>query len=649
MLTYEQYLDKVYGCWLGKCVVGTIGAPYEGMKQLLHLKYDPSMIEKMLPNDDLDLQVLWLKVLEEKGIRITSEDLAEAFDRYNIYWPGEYACFKKNYERGLHPPYTAYYENGFYFEGMGCPIRAEIWGLILPLNPDLSAELCAIDGSLDHYGNSVYFEQFWAAMIAKGFEESEIEPLIRFGMRYLPEDSRAHALVSDVLDWSARSDSVEFIRSRIIAEYGHCDCTNSFMNIGITLTVLLKHWGDPIGAAIAACNCGFDTDCTAGNAGALMGLILGGKYLEEQCGFRDSGYVLSLDYARPTDKICDLARDTAAVGIHFLNHYPGAVRTIENVPEGSEIRIDYPEQKLSIEADYPQGPYIRPGQTLEVRFRIHSPYSREVSLNLCVQPPEDMEAEVPATLRIPAHGTGEFSAAVRYRPGVRTLSERNLFELRLNGDGCEQSFCFGAVGCTPYLMYGPFWENNIEIDLGDNSRHYNSFIGGDTQEEFADRLRFYHLNMLTDVNREYLPLDYITEERSDATRYECCPRPVYCKGDEIRMEEITPFRGPCTVYLKRVIVCEEEMELKIHIGHTDAFAFWLNGELQRECNSVENYTPENYHLYPRRLRKGENVLIFKLCRRSDSARFSLTFLHNRDCPPHCVGLRSKAAEGLSKD
>ena len=166
MLTYKQYLDKAYGCWLGKCVAGTIGAPYEGMKQLLHLSFRSEMIEKMLPNDDLDLQVLWLKVLEEKGIYTTGDDLAAAFSKYNVFWPGEYAWFKKNYDRGLRPPYTAKYENDFYNEGMGCPIRAEIWGLIMPGNPAIAADLCVMDGTLDHSGKSVYFERFWAAMVS---------------------------------------------------------------------------------------------------------------------------------------------------------------------------------------------------------------------------------------------------------------------------------------------------------------------------------------------------------------------------------------------------------------------------------------------------------------------------------------------------
>lgn len=61
---------------------------------------------------------------------------------------------------------------------MGCPIRAEIWGLIVPGNPALAAKLCVMDGTLDHAGNSVYFEQFWAAMIAQAFVDSDLNKLI---------------------------------------------------------------------------------------------------------------------------------------------------------------------------------------------------------------------------------------------------------------------------------------------------------------------------------------------------------------------------------------------------------------------------------------------------------------------------------------
>ena len=67
-ITYKDYFDKVLGCWIGKTVAGTIGGPCEGRKEFFDYEFDKRSIENMMPNDDLDLQVLWLEVLEKKGI-----------------------------------------------------------------------------------------------------------------------------------------------------------------------------------------------------------------------------------------------------------------------------------------------------------------------------------------------------------------------------------------------------------------------------------------------------------------------------------------------------------------------------------------------------------------------------------------------------
>ena len=49
---------KIIGGLLGKAVGGTLGAPpYEGCTGPLKLKYYDPVPEKMLPNDDLDLQI----------------------------------------------------------------------------------------------------------------------------------------------------------------------------------------------------------------------------------------------------------------------------------------------------------------------------------------------------------------------------------------------------------------------------------------------------------------------------------------------------------------------------------------------------------------------------------------------------------------
>ena len=60
-LSYHTYFDKVYGCFLGKCIGGTAGGPAEGRKELLDYPLDESLLHKALPNDDLDLQLVWLR------------------------------------------------------------------------------------------------------------------------------------------------------------------------------------------------------------------------------------------------------------------------------------------------------------------------------------------------------------------------------------------------------------------------------------------------------------------------------------------------------------------------------------------------------------------------------------------------------------
>ena len=34
-ITYDRFLDKVHGCWYGKCLGGAAGAPVEGIKNII--------------------------------------------------------------------------------------------------------------------------------------------------------------------------------------------------------------------------------------------------------------------------------------------------------------------------------------------------------------------------------------------------------------------------------------------------------------------------------------------------------------------------------------------------------------------------------------------------------------------------------------
>ena len=179
-MTYDQYFDKVYGGWFGKCLGGAGGARCEGIKQKLDVTMR-QVLDKDIPNDDLNIQLLWLTVLEEKGPAVTADDLAEAWLAHCWYPFGDYGYFMRNARRGIRPPYSGGFNNAYFKEGMGCPIRSEIWAFVHPGDPDAAVAMALQDGSLDHEGNSCWGEAFLAYIESEAFFEQDIRLLLRRG------------------------------------------------------------------------------------------------------------------------------------------------------------------------------------------------------------------------------------------------------------------------------------------------------------------------------------------------------------------------------------------------------------------------------------------------------------------------------------
>ena len=65
---YRTYLDKVHGGWIGKCAGGLIGAKQENNKSLMHYTFDNVFPDVIPPNDDFDLQILYLTELIENAL-----------------------------------------------------------------------------------------------------------------------------------------------------------------------------------------------------------------------------------------------------------------------------------------------------------------------------------------------------------------------------------------------------------------------------------------------------------------------------------------------------------------------------------------------------------------------------------------------------
>ena len=83
----EKIYDKIHACWLGKNIGGTLGGPYEGRTERLSLSGIPDIGGNgPLPNDDLDLQLLNLHTLEQRGLYVTANDFSEEWAEH-VYFP----------------------------------------------------------------------------------------------------------------------------------------------------------------------------------------------------------------------------------------------------------------------------------------------------------------------------------------------------------------------------------------------------------------------------------------------------------------------------------------------------------------------------------------------------------------------------------
>lgn len=109
-LEYPVYRDKVMGCWAGKNVGGVLGAPFECKRQFNGDVdfYTQDLSKGPVPNDDLDLQIVWLAAVERYGRNVNASILGEYWLSFVTPNWVEYGTGKSNLRAGLLPPLSGH-------------------------------------------------------------------------------------------------------------------------------------------------------------------------------------------------------------------------------------------------------------------------------------------------------------------------------------------------------------------------------------------------------------------------------------------------------------------------------------------------------------------------------------------------------------
>jgi ADP-ribosylglycohydrolase. len=462
-LNRAEYRNKVLGCWLGKNIGGTIGAPFEWMRQVNDVSFytQEQLNGQPMPNDDLDIQLLWLCALEEKGTDVSAHRLAEYWVTYVTPHWSEYGTGKINMRQGLPPPLSGTFRNDFK-DSCGAYIRSEIWACIAPGAPALAAKYAYEDAILDHgNGEGVHAEVFMAALESAAFVTPSLRDCVAIALSYIPADCGVARAVRTTLKcfdsqmpWREMRDEVlRLHRGRLAGwQVSDEDCAKGFdtgklgydvpSNIAFTLAGLL-YGGDDFGAVQCVCvNCGEDTDCTAATAGSVWGILHGagaipqkwidpiGRGIRTVClNLGELGY---FGNQLPGD-VDNLTDRTVAIAERVSRNHGGASSFTDGASESAApaqlssadsgrgliwnnaIGPRYDFDLMSAVVDYgAEGPLARPGEPKTVRVILTNTYKTQLNLSLHLYAPESW-AIAPAPdgyfLLLPPH-------MVDYKPQV---------------------------------------------------------------------------------------------------------------------------------------------------------------------------------------------------------------------------------------
>lgn len=164
-------------------------------------------------------------------------------------------------------------------EQIGGQIFIDSWGWLNPGNPARAAQMSARAASVAHDGNGLHGARFVAAAIAQAFVAESISEIVTTAMAQIPADSEYARVANAVIafhkahnqDWRACMDM-------LLAEFGYDrypGVCHIIPNAGVLVMAVLYGNGDLPRTAEIATMAGWDTDCNAGNAAAIVGTFQG--------------------------------------------------------------------------------------------------------------------------------------------------------------------------------------------------------------------------------------------------------------------------------------------------------------------------------------------------------------------------------------
>ncbi len=289
-LPVKVYRDKMKAGWVGQIAGVCWGAPTEFrwsdriIPEADMPKWKPEMINEAFGQDDLYVEMTFLRTLEEHGLDVSIRQAGIDFANSGYGLACANAAGRRNLRSGIAPPDSSHPRFNKCPNDIDYQIEADYSGLIAPGMPNVPIELGRIFGRLMNYSDGVYAGQFVGGMYAEAFFEDDLLKIIDAGLACIPSDSQYAEMVRDILAWyKANPDDWEACWKLCQKKYRenpeYQKCSNGGIDVKINgayiLIGMLYGKKDLDQTIIISTRCGQDSDCNPSNAAGVLFTTLG--------------------------------------------------------------------------------------------------------------------------------------------------------------------------------------------------------------------------------------------------------------------------------------------------------------------------------------------------------------------------------------
>lgn len=289
-LPIKEYRDKLEAGWIGQIVGVAWGAPTEfrWSDEIIPEEdmpmWTPDMINQAFNQDDLYVEMTFLRTLEEHGIDVPIRQAGIDFanSEYPL-WCANLAG-RKNLRAGIAPPDCSHPAFTNCPNDIDYQIESDYSGLIAPGMPNVAIELGEKFGRLMNYSDGMYAGQFIGGMYAEAFFEEDILKIIDAGLDCIPQGCQYAEMVRDVVSWyKTNPDNWEATWALCQQKYRENPEYQKNSNGGIDVKIngayiligMLYGKRDLDQTIIISTRCGQDSDCNPSNAAGVLFTTLG--------------------------------------------------------------------------------------------------------------------------------------------------------------------------------------------------------------------------------------------------------------------------------------------------------------------------------------------------------------------------------------